>query len=82
MGPLFWRKCNPGIQVVDDAVFDTVGDTTDGSTEMRRVVFGVVFLGVEAQDDVLTGDAEFLDDGSEGEEGKGGFVSHCVVLGN
>lgn len=75
---VFGKSVIPAIQVVDDAVFDTVGDTADGSTEMWCVVFGVVFLGIEAQDDVLTGDAEFLDDGPEGEEGERGFVTHGV----
>lgn len=61
---------------MDYSALDAVGDAADGGAEVRRVVFFVLLLGVEAEDDVLVRDAELLDDGSQRKEAEGGFLGH------
>lgn len=61
---------------MNHSAFDAVRDAADGGAEMRRVVFVVLLLGGEAEDDVLVRDAEFLDDGSQWEEAESGFLGH------
>lgn len=61
---------------MDDSSLDAVRHTADGGAEVRRVVLVVLLLGVEAEDDVLVRDAEFLYDGSQWEEAEGGFLGH------
>lgn len=61
---------------MDDSALDTVRDAADGGAEVRCVVFVVLLLGAETEDDVLVRDAEFLNDGSQWEEAEGGFLGH------
>ena len=71
------------VQAVNEAVLDTVGDTTDGGAVVRGVVLLIVVLSGEAQDDILTADAELLDDGTQGQEGEFGLFGggHGCDLG-
>ena len=69
------------VQVLDHPVLDAVGDPADGGAVMRRVVLRVLLLRFEAQDEVVAVDAEFLDYGSQREEGEGRFFGHgCLCL--
>jgi hypothetical protein len=73
IGPIVAGQMNLlAIQVVDNAVLDAVGDPTDRRAVMRGVVLNIVVLRREAQYDVGAADAEFLDDGAQGDEGEFG----------
>lgn len=61
------------VQILNETILDAVGNATDRGAEVRGVVLDVVLLRGEAQNDVLAGDAELLNDGAERQEGKLGL---------
>lgn len=69
IGPIVASQLNLlAIQVVDDAVLNTVGDPANRGAVVRGVVLDIVVLRREAQYDVGAADAELLDDGAQGNE--------------
>lgn len=61
------------VQVFDDAVLDTVGDTANGCAVVWGVVLDILLLRGETEHNVLAADAEFLDDGAQRQEGELGL---------
>lgn len=62
------------VQVFDDAVLDTVGDTANGCAIVCGVVLDILLLRGETEHDVVVADAEFLDDGAQRQEGELGLL--------
>lgn len=71
------------VQVLDQTVLDSVGNTADGGAIVCSVVLLVVLLSRETQHDILSADAEFLDDRSQGEESEFSLFrgGHIVIWG-
>jgi hypothetical protein len=82
IGAIVLRQLNfLAIEVLDQAIFDAIRNPTDGCTVVWGVVFHVVLLRGETQNDVLAIDTELLDDGAQRQEFKCGlFGGHDLGL--
>lgn len=61
------------VQLIDNAVLDTVGHTANGRAVVCSVILDILLLRGEAKHDVVATDAEFLDNSAERQESEFGL---------